>query len=199
VVKTILVSTVNEDDELFFCLFILGILTIHSLLDFLDLYSRVQSHLAHQELPVAKFADCTPRFLPIGIDSSSRKHPLFLHALLAVTVPTELAEVHLRAFFKYEVSTSHASSCPCLFATRPIQEEDWVFFIQLKLFRSNTQHILLFETFQFCSQFGESLLHLQLIFKLLKAVIEPLINRFSDGADADFRWISTRRKGSFRV
>ena len=76
--------------------------------------------MADQELAVAQLANVTAWLLPVRVDAASGEHSLLLHAVLTVTVATELAEVHLRVFLKDSVATADTGTCSDLFAVRSV-------------------------------------------------------------------------------
>ena len=99
--------------------------------------------MAHYELPVAKFANLTPRLLTIGVNFTVREHALLIETILTVALSTKLAEKHLCVRFEDVITTADARSRGYFLTRRPRKLKDRIIIVEFKLMAADT-HIIAF-------------------------------------------------------
>ena len=79
-----LLSFAVPNKRVFFNCLKLALLLKTPLFRLLDIDHTIESHLSHEEFPIAKLATQAFRLLSFGIDATSRIHPFFLKALFTI-------------------------------------------------------------------------------------------------------------------
>ena len=85
-----------------------------------DCHGSFKLNLSDEKLSVAELADETFRLLSIGIDATSWEHSLFVAAVFAVALSTELAKLNLRAILEDMIKAADAAASVLFFTIWPV-------------------------------------------------------------------------------